>query len=298
VGLGQGLGVLHRHGGRQVTHVALDDDRFGRPAAVAVALYLIAAAVAAVYDGGRRFAVVVSAGFWPWDDGARLLPAAIGVLNAWALWQILRGPAAPGAGVLPRDVVWLRRLLYADVADDLLLWDILEDVSGVAEYAASWAVWTATMVLLVRALAGVSARFRIIALGLGLTGVLAAALRPFAEGPLLAASLLVAMATLGCKAMIIAGQGRDGRFSAATAAIGWTALLVPQVYSLLQVGRVTFDGLSLAVHALDGLIVVWAARTAHELAAPGGAMVIWGSQANPLLSRLKVCQSRKASSSA
>uniref|UniRef100_UPI003F493FA3 hypothetical protein n=1 Tax=Nonomuraea sp. CA-252377 TaxID=3240003 RepID=UPI003F493FA3 len=106
------------------------------------------------------------------------------------------------------------------------------------------------------------------------------------------------MATLGCKAMIIAGQGRDGRFSAATVAIGWTALLVPQVYSLLQVGRVTFDGLSLAVHALDGLIVVWAARTAHELAAPGGAMVIWGSQANPLLSRLKVCQSRKASSSA
>uniref|UniRef100_UPI003F49433C hypothetical protein n=1 Tax=Nonomuraea sp. CA-252377 TaxID=3240003 RepID=UPI003F49433C len=150
-----------------MTHVALDDDRFGRPAAVAVALYLIAAAVAAMYDGGRWFAVVVSAGFWPWDDGARLLPAAIGVLNAWALWQILRGPAAPGAGVLPRDVVWLRRLLFADVAGDLLLWDILEDVSGVAEYAASWAVWTATMVLLVRALAGVSARFRIIALGLG-----------------------------------------------------------------------------------------------------------------------------------
>ncbi|MEU6744555.1 hypothetical protein [Streptosporangium sandarakinum] len=191
------------------------------------------------------------------------------MLNAWALWQILRGPASPRAGALPRDVVWLRRLLYADVAGDMLLWELLDDVSGVAEYAASWAVWAATMVLLVRALAGVTARFRIIALELGLTGVLTAALRPFTEGPLLTASFLLGMATVGCEEMIIAGQGRDERFSAATAAIGWTALLVPQVYALLQAGRLTFDGLSLAVHALDGLIVVWAARTAHELAAPG-----------------------------
>ncbi|MFC7593435.1 hypothetical protein ACFQYP_64315 [Nonomuraea antimicrobica] len=258
--------------------------RFGRPAAIAVALYLTAAAVAAGYDGGRWFVVVAAAGFWPWDDGAGLLPAAIGVLNAWALWQILRGPAASRAGTLPRDVVWLRRLLYADVAGDLLLWEFLDDVSDVAEYAASWAVWAATMVLLVRALAGgVSARFRIIALGLGLTGVLAAALRPFAEVPLLTSSLLVAMATLGCKAMIMAGQGRDGRFSAVTVAIGWTALLVPQVYSLLQVGRVAFDGLSFAVHALDGLIVVWAARTAHELAAPGPGVAVPGTGRTPWL---------------
>ncbi|MBB5783405.1 hypothetical protein [Nonomuraea jabiensis] len=257
--------------------------RFGRPAAVAVALYLTAAAVAAWYDGGRWFAVVTTAGFWAWDDGARLLPAAIGVLNVWALWQILRGPALPRAGALPREVVWLRRLLYADVVGDLLLWELLDDVSDVAEYAASWAVWTATMFLLVRALAGVSARFRIIALGLGLTGVLAAALRPFAEIPLLTVSLLAAVATLGCKAMIIAGQGRDGRFSAVTVAIGWTALLVPQVYLLLKAGRVTFDGLSLVVDALDGLIVVWAARTAHELAAPGPCGAAPGNMRTPRL---------------
>ncbi|MFI7641672.1 hypothetical protein [Nonomuraea sp. NPDC049400] len=205
------------------------------------------------------------------------------MLNAWALWQILRGPTSPRAGALPRDVVWLRRLLYADVAGDLLLWELLDDVSDVAKYAASWAVWAATMFLLVRALAGVSARFRIIALGLGLTGVLAAALRPFAEVLLPTALLLVPMATLGCKAMIIAGQGRDGRFSAVTVAIGWTALLLPQLYSLLQAGRVTFDGLSLAVHALDGLIVVWAARTAHELAAPGPGAATPGTGRTPRL---------------
>jgi hypothetical protein len=257
--------------------------RFGRLAAVAVALYLTAVAVAAGYDGGRWFTVVTTLSFWPWDDGARLLPAAIGVLNAWALWQILRGPVWPRAGALPRDVVWLRRLLYADVAGDLLLWELLDDVSDAAEYAASWAVWTVTMFLLVRALAGVSARFRIIALGLGLTGVLGAALRPFVEVPLLTASFLVVMATLGCKAMIIAGQGRDGRFSAVTAAIGWTALLLPQVYSLLQVGRVASDGLSLAIHALDGLIVVWAARTAHELAAPGPGVAAPGTGRTPRL---------------
>ncbi|MER7209213.1 hypothetical protein ABT340_19300 [Streptosporangium sp. NPDC000239] len=204
------------------------------------------------------------------------------MLNAWALWQILRGPALPRAGALPRDVVWLRRLLYTDVAGDLLLWELLDEVSGVAEYVARWAVWAATMFLLVRALAGVSARFRVIALGLGLTGVLAAALRPFAEIPL-TASFLVAMAALGCKVMIIAGQRRDRRFSAVTVGIGWTALLVPQVYSLLQIGRVAFDGLSLAVHALDGLLVVWAARTAHELAAPGQGVPAPGTGRTPRL---------------
>ncbi|MFF4414425.1 hypothetical protein ACFYY8_18005 [Streptosporangium sp. NPDC001559] len=263
--------------------VAVARHRFGRPAAVAVALYLTAVAVAAGYDGGRWFAVVATASFWPWDDGARLLPAAIGVFNAWALWQILRGPALPRSGALPRDVVWLRRLLYADVAGDLLLWELLDDVSGVAEHVARWAVWTATVFLLVWALAGVSARFRITALGLGLTGALAAALRPFAEGPLLTALFLVAMATLGCKVMIIVGQRRDGRFSAVTVGIGWTALLVPQVYLLLQIGRVTFDGLALAVHALDGLLVVWAARTAHELASPGTGVPAPGTGRTPRL---------------
>ncbi|MFD0886619.1 hypothetical protein ACFQ08_18895, partial [Streptosporangium algeriense] len=249
--------------------VAVARHRFGRPAAVAVALYLTVAAVAAGYDGGRWFLVVAAAGSWPWDDGAWFLPAAIVVLNAWALWQILRGPAVPRTGTPPRDVVWLRRLLYTDVAGELLLWELLEDVSDVAEYTARWAVWAVTVVLLVRVLTGVSAWFRIIALGLGLTGFLAAALRPFAEVPLPVSTLLMVPATLGCKVVIIAGQRRDGRFGAVTVAIGWTALLVPQVYSLLRSGGVPFDGLSLAVHALDGLLVVWTARTAHELATTG-----------------------------
>ncbi|WP_344484963.1 hypothetical protein [Nonomuraea monospora] len=262
---------------------AIARHRFGRPAAVAVALYLTAVAVAAGYDDGQWFVIVATAGFWPWDDGARVLLAAIGVLNAWALWQILRGPPAQRAGALPRDVVWLRRLLYADVAGDMLFWELLELISDVVQDAASRIVWAATMVLLVRTLAGVSARFRIIALGLGLTGVLAATLRSFAEVPLLTSSLLVAMAALGCKAMIIIGQGRDGRFSAVTLAIGWTALLVPQVYSLLQVERVRFDGLSLVVHTLDGLIVVWAARTAHELAAPRPGAAAPGTGRTPRL---------------
>ncbi len=209
---------------------------------------------------------------------------AICALNAWALWQILRGPASPRGGALPRDVVWLRRLLYADVAGELLLWELLGALSDVAEYSASWAVWTATMILLVRALAGVSARFRIFALALGLIGVLAAAVRPITEAPLLTWWLLLAMATLGCKAMIIAGQGRDKRFSAATVAIGWIALLIPQVHPLLRVGQGPFDSLSLAVQALDVLIVVWAARTAHELAAaPGRAVAAPGTGRTPRL---------------
>ncbi|MEV4309203.1 hypothetical protein [Nonomuraea sp. NPDC049624] len=257
--------------------------RYGRPAAVAVALYLTGAAVTAWYDGGRWFVAVATAGVRPGDGEARLLPAAICVLNAWALWQILRGPVRAGAGALPRDVVWLRRLLYADVAGDLLLWDLLDRLSGLAEYVARWAVWAATMLLLVRVLTGVTARFRMIALGLGLAGVLGAALRPFTEIPLLSLSVPLVLATLACKAMIIAGQGRDGRFGAVTLAVGWTALLVPQAYSLLQAGRLTFDGLSLVVQALDGLLVVWAARTAHELAVPRQDAPVAGAGQAPRL---------------
>ncbi|MFI6180037.1 hypothetical protein ACIA8R_31160 [Nonomuraea sp. NPDC051191] len=246
---------------------AVAHHRFGRPAAAAVALYLTAAAVAAWYDGGRWFTVVATARPRPWGDGDRLLLATICAFNAWALWQILRGPATPRAATLPRDVVWLRRLLYVDVAGDLLLWELLDGLSDVAKSVASWAVWTATVVLLVRALTGVSGRFRVLALGLALTGVLAGVLRPFAELAVLKALLLPALATVGCKAMILAGQGRDQRFGVTTVAVGWTALLVPEAYGLLQAGRMSFDGLSLAVQALDGLAVVWAARTAHELAA-------------------------------
>ncbi|MCK2215426.1 hypothetical protein MF672_016750 [Actinomadura sp. ATCC 31491] len=253
--------------------------RFGRAAAVAVALYLTAVAVAMALGGGR--ALVGLAPITPvvwWDAGLWPLYAAVCVLDGWSLWQILRGPALPRAGapgravVRPGEVVWLRRLLYADVAGELVLWELLDDLSEHVAYAAGLAVSAATVVLLVRVLSGVTARFRVVAVALGLAGLLAGVLRLFATGTTLTALFWAGLAAVGCRAMILAGQHHDGRFSPATTSIGWIALLASQAGGpLLDLGRPWSGGLEVAVHALGGLGVVWQARTAHELAAQSHA---------------------------
>ncbi|MER5321244.1 hypothetical protein [Streptosporangium roseum] len=158
-------------------------------AAVAVALYLAAVAVAAVSGDLSALAVAATAttattwALSAWGDWRGPLVAGICGLNAWMLWQVLRGPALPRAEGLPRSVVWLRRLLYAGVAGDLVLWELVDELSGTVAYVASLVVWAATLILLARVVSGVSARFRAIALTLGLIGVLIPAPLPFLDGP-------------------------------------------------------------------------------------------------------------------
>lgn len=266
---------------RIVTRIwaAIGRYRFGRVAAVVVALYLTVVAVAAVLAAvsGDLSALSVAAAASTWgisaeEDWLGLLLAGICGLNAWMLWQVLRGPALPRTEGLPRGVVWLRRLLYANVAGDLVLWELVDELSDTVEYVASLVAWAATVILLVRVVSGVSALFRVIALALGLIGVLTPALLRFLDGPGLQVISLLGLASFGWMVMILVGQRRDGRWSSATIDIGRIALVVLLAFPVLNLAFqwLLFDGPGLVVNALGVFHTVWLARTAHELAGPAG----------------------------
>jgi hypothetical protein len=251
-------------------------------AAVVVALYLAAVAVTAgvAAFSGDLSALSVASTVATWAQYARgdwLGPLLVGVcgLNAWMLWQVLRGPALPRPERFPRGVVWLRRLLYAGVAGDLVLWDLLEELSGTGEYLASMTVWAITVILLVRVLSGVTALFRVIALVLGLSGMLTPPLLFFLDGPTSQVISLrgLALASFGFTVMILVGQRRDGRWSSTTINFGTLALIATLAHPLLlfalQSASLQF-GLSLAASVLGLCHTVWLARTAHELDGPDG----------------------------
>ncbi|GAA2213962.1 hypothetical protein GCM10009850_094260 [Nonomuraea monospora] len=259
---------------RIVTHLWAVAGRYrcGRPAAVVAALYLTAVIAATGYAVVSRDLVALSiaaTGMKAWPvilHGSWLGPmlVAIGWLNAWMVWQVLRGPALPRLAGLPGGVVWLRRLLYLGIAGDLLIWELVEDLPDVAEIVVSRVLWAATMVLWVRVLSGVRARFRVIALALGLIGSLPLSLF-FQVTP--AALWVLGLASIAFTVTILLGQRRDGRWSAATVTIGWVALVAPLLLIALNV--VLPSGSGIVSDALDALSTVWLARTAHELAQPG-----------------------------
>ncbi|MCG5215795.1 DUF3488 domain-containing protein [Streptosporangium sp. KLBMP 9127] len=242
---------------------------------------MAAAAVFAAVSGDlSALSVAATASMWGLSaQGDWVGPLLTGIcgLNAWMLWQVLRGPALPRAGGLPRSVVWLRRLLYAGIAGDLLLWELVEELSDTVEYAASLVVWAATVILLVRVVSGVSARFRAIALALGLISVLTPVLLFFPDGPGPQVISLLGLASLGWRVMILIGQRRDGRWSSATIGIGLIALVAPlavPVLSLAFQNAWLFGGPGLVVSALDVFTTAWLARTAHELARPVGLSAV------------------------
>ncbi|MEV0595797.1 hypothetical protein [Nonomuraea cavernae] len=253
-------------------------------AAVVVALYLAAVVVTVVLAAvsGDLVALSVASTGMTWalsERGDRLGPLLIGIcgLNAWMVWQVLRGPALPRAEGLPRGVVWLRRLLYAGVAGDLVLWELVDELSGTVEYVVSLVVWVATVILLVRVVSGVSAAFRAIALVLCLIGALTPPLLFFLDGPGRQVISPLVLASVGSTVMILVGQRRDGRWSDATINIGRIALIAPLAFPVLsfvfQNEWLLFGGPGLVVDSLGVFSTVWLARTAHELARPAGGFV-------------------------
>ncbi|MFI9552146.1 hypothetical protein [Nonomuraea endophytica] len=242
-------------------------------AAVIVTIYLIAAAAAAVHaavSGDLR--ALSMATLWvsrfAVGDWLGLVLAGVCGLNAWALWQVLRGPALPRAGNLPPSVVWLRRLIYAGIAGDLGLWELVEELSDTVEDFASAGLWAATVILLLHVISGIRVWFRAVAIALCLVDLVPL---PLGNGPAGVIDLFAAPG-FACMVMILIGQRRDGRWSGATIGIGQLSLVVrlglPVLTFLPRSEEVLFGGVGLLFSALYILSTVWLARTAHELARP------------------------------
>ncbi|MFI6908068.1 hypothetical protein ACIBKY_42875 [Nonomuraea sp. NPDC050394] len=211
--------------------------------------------------------------FWGFGlrDRHTLVVLVYSGLHAWMLWQVLRGPALPRAERLPPVVAWLRRLLYAGIAGDLLLWELVDILSDpVADFGSS-ALWVATVILLFRVISGVPAWFRVVAVALSLAGLVSDF---FGRLPPVG-TVLLAVAGSALTVMILIGQVRDGRWSAATIGIGQLSLLPRLIFPLIilndALGELYFSGLVTLFNALGVFFTVWMARTAQELARPDAA---------------------------
>ena len=262
--------------------------RFGRVAAGVIALYLAVAAAAAAHaiaSGDWRPlwwvadpVVLTSRFLWAqWRLYALIVVCAV---NAWMWWMILRGPALPRADGLPSGVVWARRLLYASVVCDLLLWELLDAAAGhvagvgVVPGVADPLLWAATMILLIRVTSGVAVWFKVLAAALGLVGVL------LSLGDVLFSGAVeeqppwpLGLASCVSSVMILVAQRRDGRWRDATINFGRVAVIATLLYPLLRLALqewLSAEAEMVLLSAYRLCFPVWLARTAHELAVPAG----------------------------
>ncbi|MFB4288757.1 hypothetical protein ACBI99_14015 [Nonomuraea sp. ATR24] len=192
----------------------------------------------------------------------------VGLVNAWLFWQVLRGPGPAGAP-LGRAGVWLRTLLYANVAW-LMIPSFLPDT---VEVIIGLVLWVPALVLLAVVFAGSGRLFRLALLVFGVAESVPLLVARLADdsvlqrfvSPTYGVTLLVAgVAGFVVMVMLLLAQRRDGRWSRATQYIGWgtfgSAFLVELVDSLTRGSTI-----ELIAEAMNVLYVVWLARTAHEL---------------------------------
>ncbi|MER6827354.1 hypothetical protein ABT352_15330 [Streptosporangium sp. NPDC000563] len=278
--------------------------RFGRIAALIALGYLVSVAVLGAFafttDRGDLLWKVVTREFdmgWffgpdretvivPW--GLALVLILIGALQAWALWQVLRGRARGELTHRGRKVGLLRLALYLGVGFGLLtivstplvsaleiywLWSVTGIVSGFVQLAVVWLFFLVLRDIVSRGLrlfslvvGGISC---VSGIGQEIAGAFDMSSAAQALG-LAGGSRYVWLAW--CVSILIA-QARDTRWSAATVRIG----VIAQVVSVLQPnGFVSYGGIGfpdmITVYTLLGAAgvfgLVWNARTAHELANP------------------------------
>ncbi|MEV6859460.1 hypothetical protein AB0M44_00435 [Streptosporangium subroseum] len=279
--------------------------RFGVPALLIVSVYVLAVAVAAVItltvgDLGALWRLTLftevdedTSATWP----NVLVLVLAGTVPVWTLWQSLRGPLAGPAPELDRDTRRLRVALYAAVASWLLYfllpswhwWTALDAV-------AMWVVVIAFQPVLSRDLTH-AGRMRIVAVpayegtagpepgvlrnlkhthrmraagvvaygGTAVLEVLDVLDRPVPDG----LSSICGLAALIWTVMVLWAQWRDGRWQRATVWYGVASLLVPVAFmpvglALVSEGNVYGD----AMTATQTLMMIWLARSAHDLADP------------------------------
>ncbi|MFC4114291.1 hypothetical protein [Nonomuraea zeae] len=199
-----------------------------------------------------------------------LVLVVAGLPFAWALWQCLRGPLAGPPPEQDRAVRRLRTALYIAAAYGLIS-PFVYDWFGVAAILS--AVSMVPLVVLFPPVLGASLRHagHVRAVGLlSYGGVIAyVVLRLFSLRMPDSLALVCGGAGLLWTILILRAQRGDGRWPRSTVRYGIAGLVVPFVsmpvaWLLADLGNVYAD----AVAALDVLVTIWLARSAHELAAP------------------------------
>ncbi|MFC5820757.1 hypothetical protein [Nonomuraea harbinensis] len=238
--------------------------RFGWVAAVVAGGFVVAVvvsgAVAAVTDdGGHLWLLTGVLGQGPGGWATVLPMVALGVLQGWGLWQILRGRSMTGKAEPAGDARLLRAVLYASLLFAFVpspWWvGILEDALRVA-----------LVVLLYRVLNRASTVVRTVALVAGVYGPVAGLAHMALDVGLLR---LFGLPSLVWIVLTLVAQGRDGRWSRATV---WSGAVPAAdffwpvaVSTLVPDDPATFYWGSIGSRAFEVFGLVWLARTAHEL---------------------------------
>lgn len=251
--------------------------RFGVPALLVTSVYVGAVAVAAVTapavgDLGVLWRLTL---FREVDEGVAvtwphvLVLVLAGLVWAWALWQSLRGPLAGPPSEPDRDVRRLRVALYAALAFWLFY------------FLLPWWPWWVTaldaavmLVVVVRfqPVLGRDLEYADHMRGAGVLAYGGAAVaavldvlgRPIPGG----VDLVCGLAGLVWMVLVLRAQWRDGRWRRATVLYGIASLVgagsVGGIGAFAEEGNVYVNALT----ATQALLMIWLARSAHELADP------------------------------
>jgi hypothetical protein len=197
-----------------------------------------------------------------------LLLLLAGLSWAWGIWQILRGPLAGPLPQQDRNTLRLRVALYAATATTWLLHVTVSWIWAYATVIDSAVMWVVVL-LFMRVLGGDRPYTR----GAGVLGyggfTVIGVLDLVGWSALNGAELICGLAALAWTALVLRAQGYDDRWGTATVAYGVAALVVP---IFLVLAALPFPDEGSAVEALgvvsSVLIMVWLARSAHDLAVP------------------------------
>ncbi|ACZ90476.1 hypothetical protein [Streptosporangium roseum] len=248
----------------------------------AVVVFGVIAAVSG--DGEVVWWLVIRRWWRPLEPGWYVLPLVLlGGMQGWALWQILRGRVAGQDAGPDRRVRRLRRVLYAYLAVQLTYYvvfflpspwwvDIARDVGRLA-----------LVVLFHRVLDGAPRALRSVALAAGTLGVVGSiGEEVFDELGVRAVEQIFDLAGLLWSlwmALILVAQARDGRWGRGTVWSGAASMLLPFLVMPLALGG--FDSFSApaftVILGVSGaratFMLVWLARSAHDLAGPHAGAV-------------------------